>query len=110
MPRTKQKAEALHSYRRPFQAWTNANISARYAAGLGSLYAAPQSRTSADGLTECTRQMGLIKKSARAGNLRESLVGGQEQVLSPFDAPPKQPTVWRVTGRLSESASEVTRR
>jgi hypothetical protein len=42
--------------------------------------------------------MGLIRKTARAGNFRESFVGGQEQVLGPFDALLKEPTVWWVTG------------
>jgi hypothetical protein len=69
-----------------------------FANALDSLYAAPQSRAGADGLPESTRQMALIRKSARAGNLRESFVGGQEQVLGPFDAPLKEPTVWGVTG------------
>jgi|HubBroStandDraft_4_1064222.scaffolds.fasta_scaffold3102737_1 hypothetical protein len=65
---------------------------------LASHCATPQSRAGADGLTECTRQMGLIRKTARAGNFRESFVGGQEQVLGPFDALLKEPTVWWVTG------------
>ena len=69
-----------------------------FANALDSLYAAPQSGTGADGLPESTRQMALIRKPARAGNLRESFVGGQEQVLGPFDAPLKEPTVWGVTG------------
>jgi hypothetical protein len=47
------------------------------ASALDSLDAAPQPRTGADGLTECARQMALIRKPAGAGNLRESFVGGQ---------------------------------
>ena len=65
---------------------------------LGSPCASPQSGAGANGLTKCTRQMGLIRKTARAGNFRESFVGGQEQVLGPFDALLKEPTVWWVTG------------
>jgi hypothetical protein len=42
---------------------------------LDSLCSTPQTRTGADGLTECARQMALIRKPASAGNLRESFVG-----------------------------------
>jgi hypothetical protein len=42
---------------------------------LGSPCAAPQSRTGANGLTECARQMARIEKPAGAGNLRESFIG-----------------------------------
>jgi hypothetical protein len=42
---------------------------------LGSLCATPQSRTGANGLAECARQMALIRKSASAGDPCESLVG-----------------------------------
>jgi hypothetical protein len=46
-----------------------------FANALDSLYAAPQSRAGADGLPKSTRQMALIRKPARAGNLREGVFG-----------------------------------
>ena len=52
----------------------HANLRA-FANVLDSLYATPQSRTSADDLTKCARQMARIEKPAGAGNLRESFVG-----------------------------------
>ena len=52
----------------------HANLRA-FANVLVSLYATPQSRTSADDLTKCPRQMARIEKSAGAGNLRESFIG-----------------------------------
>src|ERR1700675_2743204 len=41
---------------------------------LGSPRTAPQSRTGANGLTECARQIARIEKPAGAGNLRESFI------------------------------------
>jgi hypothetical protein len=42
---------------------------------LGSLCAAPQPGTGADHLTECSREMALIREPASLGNLHEGFVG-----------------------------------
>jgi len=47
IPHAKQRADALHPYRRPFQGWTNANISAQYQSA-GRLKGGPNSTTDHD--------------------------------------------------------------
>jgi hypothetical protein len=53
-------------------------VKAGSAFALGSPCTAPQSRTGANGLTECARQMARIEKPAGVGNLRKSFVGSQQ--------------------------------